>query len=328
MTAYQQLVVIAGAGAIGTALGQVLAEAGAHVLLHTVEEDVAQNINLNHSNSKYFPAIRLHPELKATTSTEEIKEASIVFLAVPSTAVVSYVSSLQPFLNDNAILVNMAKGFSPERRTIAEELIELVSQKVATLKGPSFARELINYVPTAFTIGSADSSVKDQLYELFEGTCIYTDFTKDVRGVELLSILKNIYAIAAGIVDAHFDSPNLRFLVLTRAFYEMRAVMLHFGGKKTTMFRYCGYGDFGLTALNDLSRNRTLGLLIGKGFFTDNISQKVVLEGKIAANIFCEELMTHRDLENFPILHELYKVFNVPNYDVRGFVDKILQNSR
>lgn len=128
--------------------------------------------------------------------------------------------------------------------------------------------------------------------------------------MELLSILKNIYAIAVGIMDAQFNTANLRFLFLTRAMAEMREVMLLFGGKKPTMFKYCGFGDFGLTSLNDLSRNRTLGLLIGKGFFNEQISEKVLLEGKIAVNVFCGHLQRKGRLSDFPILEGLNQIFD------------------
>ncbi|MFH1936041.1 MAG: NAD(P)H-dependent glycerol-3-phosphate dehydrogenase, partial [Bacteroidota bacterium] len=150
------------------------------------------------------------------------------------------------------------------------------------------------------------------------------DFSPDITGVEILSILKNIYAIVLGIVDAQFNSPNLRFLILTKAFREMRRILLHFGGAEETMFNYCGYGDFTLTALNDLSRNRTLGLLIGKGFFTEHVSHELVLEGKTAVNIFYEELSQKLPVDQqFPIIAELYKIFN-NSYDISSFVNSIL----
>ena len=111
---------------------------------------------------------------------------------------------------------------------------------------------------------------------------------------------------------------------LTKAFNEMRKILLHFNGKEETIFKYCGYGDFTLTALNDLSRNRTLGLLIGKGFFTEHVSHELVLEGKMAVNIFYEEISKFLDVrKEFPIIGELYKIFNT-EYDVSAFVSNLL----
>jgi len=130
--------------------------------------------------------------------------------------------------------------------------------------------------------------------------------------------------VILGIVDAQFNSANLQFLILTKAFREMRRVLLSFGGQEATLFRYCGYGDFGLTALNDLSRNRTLGLLIGKGFFTEHVSHELVLEGKTAVNVFYRELSKRMSVEDqFPIIAELFKIFN-SKYDISDFVERIL----
>jgi glycerol-3-phosphate dehydrogenase (NAD(P)+) len=182
---------------------------------------------------------------------------------------------------------------------------------------------LINKLPTAFTVGSEHIEHDGIFRDLFTNTPIHTDFTTDIKGVELLSILKNIYAIGMGIVDAHFNSANLRFLFLTKAFNEMKDILIKYGGKEDTLFKYCGYGDFGLTALNDLSRNRTLGLLIGKGFFTNDISDKVVLEGKIAVSVFCDEFSKANSGScHYPIMAELYKVFN-GGYDVSNFVNQV-----
>jgi glycerol-3-phosphate dehydrogenase (NAD(P)+) len=193
------------------------------------------------------------------------------------------------------------------------------------MKGPSFAREIINNLPTGFTVMAKRDKYFKVFEEVFKDTSIYLDFSTDVNGVELASILKNIYAIIIGIVDAHFDSPNLRSLVITKSINEIRFIMTRFGGKEETMFKYCGFGDFSLTALNDLSRNRTLGLLIGKGFFTSDISEKVVLEGKIAVNVFVEEIAKKRNIKTKNLmLKELYKVFNEPDYDMANFVNRII----
>lgn len=319
-------VCIAGAGTMGTALGQILAEKpGLKVILLSVEESVVKDINQNHYNSAYFPQVRLHPELSATTNPEVLLTADVVFLALPSVVVVDYLSGLKKWINPEAVLVNLSKGFGQHNQTIAENLARKFSNQVCALKGPTFARELINQLPTAMTIGCIDTPTSARINNLFGSTVIATDSTTDIKGVELLSILKNIYAIIIGIVDAQFSSPNLRFLVFTKAFNEMRHILAISGGQEETMFRYCGIGDFGLTALNDLSRNRTLGLLIGKGFFDNHISDKVVLEGKIAAGVFVENLQSRGVApDKYFLMNELYKVFNEP-YNISKFVSRILE---
>lgn len=315
-----------GGGAIATALGNVLAQKpGFDVTLITIEKAVAQKINNEHINQKYFPNVNLHPNLKASTDFDLLQEKAYVFIAIPSVATIDFIAEHK--IHPESILINLAKGFGNDRCTIVECLSNIVPNSLCTMKGPSFAREIINNQPTGLTVGCENKEIYKAIQSLFDHTTIYLDYSPDIRGVELLSILKNIYAIAIGVVDAQFESPNLKNLIFTKAFKEMRTLLLLFGGAKKTLFNYCGIGDFALTSLNDLSRNRTLGLLIGKGFFTDTISDKVVLEGRIAVNVFHDEIKNmEASIEDYPILNELYKVFNT-EYDISEFVGRMLNEN-
>ena len=319
-------VVFIGAGSIATALGNIIAEnRGIDVILHSVETTVIDSINNQKINLKYFPSFRLDPGIKATSDNTVLSDADLIFLAIPSLFLIDYLESIKQFINPSALLVNLAKGFGKGHKTIIECLQEQFPNPVCTLKGPSFAKEIINHTPTGLTLGCEQESIKTEISDLFKETTVYLDHTTDMIGVELLSILKNIYAIVLGIVDAQFDSPNIRFLILTKAFNEMKEVLLIHGGNEETLFKYCGCGDFTMTALNDLSRNRTLGLLIGKGFFTEHVSHELVLEGKVAVNIFFEEISKFRDVSlEFPIIAELYKILN-QKYDISGFVNTVLK---
>ncbi|MEZ5146368.1 MAG: NAD(P)H-dependent glycerol-3-phosphate dehydrogenase [Bacteroidales bacterium] len=322
-------IVIIGAGSIGTALGNIIArKRESEIYLYSIENEVVDSINQKRLNFKYFPNTKLAKFLKASSDPAILNNADIIFLAIPSLVTVDYVLDHKDFFREDAILLNMAKGFSREQNTITEALSSKLANPVCSFKGPTFARELIQKLPTAFTLGSKFPEHYPIFKDIFNDTPIHIDFSTDVKGVEILSILKNIYAIAMGIVDAHFNSPNLRFLFLTRAFNEMRKILIRYGGQSDTMFNYCGYGDFTLTALNDLSRNRTLGLLIGKGFFTDDISDKVVLEGKIAVSVFCEEISSTENMDcQYPIIGELYKLFN-SDYKISEFVNNVIRNDR
>lgn len=315
-----------GSGAISTSMGNVIAQKRKHeVMLLSIEHDVVDSISNDHINRKYFPNIELDLALKATFDKNVLSESNIIFLGIPSSIVVPYVEDNKEFINPEALIVNLAKGFGQAQKTIPQSLSKVVTNQIFSMKGPSFAREIISNMPTAFTIASKRDKYFKVFDQIFKDSSIYLDYSDDVIGVELASILKNIYAIIVGIVDAHFDSPNLRSLILTKAINEMRFIISKFGGEENTMFNYCGIGDFSLTALNDLSRNRTLGLLIGKGFFTDYISEKVVLEGKVAVNVFVDEIAKKRGIKTKDLmLKELYKVFNDETYDINNFVSNIV----
>ncbi len=315
-----------GSGSIATALANSIAsKTSESVYLLSIEEDVIESINNTHKNQKYFPFIQLQKNVIATADKNILKDSNIIFLALPSSEVINYVKNNEAVINKDATLINLAKGFGDDKRTIIQCLEETCNNPLATLKGPSFARDIINNFHTGLTLGINNQDTATDITELFKKTNIHLDYSQDILGVELISILKNIYAIVMGIVDAHYNSPNLRFMVLTNAFQEMRHILKQFNGKEETLFNYCGYGDFGLTALNDLSRNRTMGLLIGKGFLTKDISDQVLLEGRIAVNVFCEEIAKKHSLADFYIISELYKVF-YKDQKVSSFVNAILNN--
>lgn len=323
-----QNVCIIGSGNFATALGNRLTKnENLDVTLLSIQQEVVDSINDKHFNPLYFPHVQLSDRLRATSDKTILAGSDIIFLAIPSYVVVDYVMDNKDYFNRDAVVINLAKGFSKDNHTsIVEVVKDILANPIGTLKGPTFAREVIDNVPTAMTLGSKHKHLHEKFKNIFEGTNIYIDYSEDVVGVELLSILKNIYAIVIGIVDAHFNSPNLRFFVLNKAFNEMRMILKDNGGQEETLFRYCGYGDFNLTALNDLSRNRTLGLLIGKGFFSEDISNKVLLEGQVAVNVFCRERYEWQDIEkNYPIIGELYKVFNQPDYEIKDFVWKVIE---
>jgi glycerol-3-phosphate dehydrogenase (NAD(P)+) len=324
----EPLVVIAGAGAFGTALGNALAgNKSITVRLLTIEKEVEDGINNLRINPVYFPNSTLRKRLKATSDPAILGKAQFFILAIPSSGCVSYMEEIRPYLKPDAIVINTAKGFGEGNVIISEHIEKHYSNPVAALKGPSFAIEMLNYMPTAFTFASHNISAYEAFSALLPDTKMQLDFSTDLKGVELLSILKNMYAIILGVIDAHYNSANVRFLVLTKVFKEMRKVLTTFGGNSETMFNFCGYGDFGLTSINDLSRNRTMGLLIGKGFIKDMVSENIVLEGKRTLNVFynkiAEEKMEMNAIRNFPILLELYKLFN-REYDQRKFVMNVI----
>lgn len=321
-------IVFIGSGAIATAIGDVLAEKNKdEIYLLSIEKEVIEMINTMHVNTSYFPKCQLSENLHATDDKNVLLEANVIFLAIPSTAVVGYLVENKDYINPTALVVNLAKGFGSGDQIIPDSIKSLIFNPFMTLKGPSFAREIINRQDTGLTAAATDECFYKIITDVFDGTMIRTDFTTDVTGVEYASILKNIYAIVIGMVDAHFDSANLRSIFITMALNEMRRLITTFGGDERTMYNYCGFGDFSLTSLNDMSRNRTLGLLIGKGFFNSCMSDSVVLEGRIAVDVFYKKLVDNNiNVTDFPLMNELYHVLNDKHYPTRNFIKNILKN--
>ncbi len=295
-------IVVAGAGVFGTALAQRLAWNPENtVVLYSIEQDVVEDINSSHMNSKYFPGRHIHSSIIATGDIACAYGADYIFLAIPSKAIESYTHEIHPHCKEDVVIVNLSKGLSDDGSFLTDSI---PFAKQVSLKGPTFAVELMNGAPSGMTVGG-DRSCYERLRKVFAETVIALDYTSDIRGVELMSVLKNMYAIAIGIVSGRYNSANVDFLVMTRAVNEMRDLVELYGCERETIFTYCGIGDLGLTSLTDLSRNRTLGLLIGKGFSNDPKSGTVI-EGLRTIKLLEELVRNSRTDRSFPLLHALY----------------------
>ena len=312
-------ITIAGGGAFGTALANSLKKEH-KITIHTRNKQVIHEINCYRKNISYFPNKVLSKQIKASDDLTVANQADFLFLCIPSHAIVSYIKLLN--LNSNCIIINGSKGFGDKDQLIPEIISHLMKNKIASLKGPSFANELIFELPTSFTIATSEPDTFEEIKSLFRTEVAIFDYSSDIKGVEVLSILKNIYAIIVGIVDAYYNSPNVRFLVFAKALNEIKAILEFLNIPNETLFRYAGIGDFGLTSLNDLSRNRTLGLLIGKGFFGKNPGNPVVLEGVKAIEHFAGKIDTEQqyDLKYIRLLQKLLN--NETN--VKDFVNKVI----
>ena len=299
-------IVVAGAGVFGTAIAERLAgNWNNNVVLHTIEEDVAKNINEQHQNSKYFPTKYLNSKITATTDDTIFQDADVIMLVLPSKVIVPFSERIKSNTKKNPLIVNLAKGMSDQGAFITEGI---PFERTASMKGPSFAIETINGLPTSFTFGGRYDDYNYFKYTILPHTGFTLDYSPDVRAVELLSILKNMYAIAIGLVSGRYDSPNVDFQLYTKATNEMRKLLRIYACDEETIFRYCGIGDLGLTALNDLSRNRTLGVLLGKGFALDQKNNATTIEGLRTIKLIGEKTREKGIAEDFPLVQNLYKL--------------------
>ncbi len=310
---------VVGGGAFGTALANALKKEN-QITIYARNNAVISEINDTRKNQTYFPHKILSKQIKASSDIETVNAADVLFLCIPSYTIVDFIKKLN--LKKDALIVNGAKGFGSGKKLIPDAVNEVVPNRVCALKGPSFANELIFEVPTAFTLAGSRHDDFVKVKNIFREDVVVFDYTNDVTGVENLSIMKNIYAIIVGIVDAYYNSSNVRFLIFTKAINEIKKLLTLLNVPPETMFCYAGIGDFGLTALNDLSRNRTLGLLIGKGFFGKDASNMVVLEGVRAIDNVINTIADHH-LAQLPLLSNLDNLLK-GKIDVRQFINHVI----
>ena len=321
-------ILVLGGGTFGTAIANELSvNTENNVVLFSRSQQKVDEINTYHTNKSCFPNKHLTKFLSATSDKNEIKKADVVFIALPSTVIIENLLILQSYFNEEALFVNLSKGLFAEGVTVVESIEEnLGITNIVTLKGPSFAVEVMEHADTLLTLGYSNNQQYEIINKIIKYTSLHIDCTTDIRGVEVLSVLKNIYALVLGVVDAKYNSPNTRFMILTKAFSEARILLRSLGGADDTLFLACGFGDLCMTSLNDLSRNRTLGLLIGKGFFSAEYkSNSVILEGLNAVNLVHSFPLEHV-MDNLPLLNKLHSFFdskeNILSIEFDKLVDK------
>ncbi|MEO6950160.1 MAG: NAD(P)H-dependent glycerol-3-phosphate dehydrogenase [Ginsengibacter sp.] len=304
-------IIVFGGGSFGTAIAHQLSfNIDNNVTILLRNEKTRDEINEMNTNSNYFLNRMLNKSVRATTDFSIIKEADLLLIAIPTKSMNGVLKDVKNYLRKQTLIVNTSKGLYQHGKTIVEFLRETLDhENIVSLKGASFSAEMIERSPTLLTLGYEKKEQFDLIEKITRSTNIYLDFTTDIRGVELLSAIKNIYAILIGNIDAKFNSANTRFLFLTKAFSEVRIILNLLGGREDTLFLSCGIGDICLTSLNDLSRNRTLGLLIGKGFYNAlSEDNSVVLEGIKTLNLI-DGIIDEQQRRRLPLLNKMISLF-------------------
>ena len=304
-------VFIIGSGTFGTAIANELSRNDNNsVIMFSRSKEIKDEINHLHTNKKYFPDKKLNDSLISTNECSDLQNADVIFLALPSSTIIENIKYFSNYITSNQIVVNLSKGILTNGQTIIEYLTkELKSNNLISLKGPSFAIEIMNRAETVLTLGYSQEKQKETIFKIFNDTCIYLESTKDIKGVEILGVIKNIYAILLGIVDEKFTSPNSRFMVLSKVFAEIKILNNFFKGDAQTIFLACGLGDICLTSFNKLSRNRTLGTQIGKGIYKSRKNNINIVEGVNSLKIIYH-IIDSSTLKKLPLLNKLFLFFD------------------
>lgn len=258
---------IVGGGAWGTALAATSRRAGREVLLWAREPEVVQEIADAHRNSRFLPGIDLDPAIAATIELGDLAACDLVLLVTPAQALRALAAQLSDVLPANVPVLVCAKGIEIETGALMPEVAAqaLPSHCIAMLSGPTFAIEVARGLPTAVTIACADAGIGDRLVQSLGSATFRPYRTNDMVGVALGGAIKNVLAIACGIVDGRALGDNARAALLTRGFAEMVRLGLAMGARRETLAGLAGMGDLSLTCNGPASRNRSLGVAIGQG---------------------------------------------------------------
>ena len=304
---------VIGAGSWGTALALLLARCQQDILLWSGEGGHAQAMAQSQSNEAYLPGIPLGPRITPSDNFEEAAKASRLVLAVPSHAFREVLTQLKEHLpqDERCYICWGTKGFEPDTSLLLSDVFEEVIGEdavPAVVSGPSFAGEVARGLPSALTVAAANDDDASAVAAWFRDarTRVYT--STDLRGVQLGGAIKNVMAVAAGISDGLGFGANARAALITRGLTELARLGEALGGRPETFMGLTGLGDLILTCTDDQSRNRRVGLAIGRG---EDISKALETIGQEA-----EGLNTARELfrksqaldVEMPISEQVYRI--------------------
>jgi len=273
---------VIGNGGWGTALGMVLAGNGHDVTLWGPFAEEIEAIRSAGQNTVYLPDVDVPPEINWTSDPSGVAQADLVVLVVPSRFVRSTLETFKPHLPENALLVSATKGLDEEtHQRMSEVATDVLGREVAILSGPSHAEEVARGVPTAVTVAGKSFQCLEKIQAAFSGKTFRVYTSDDVIGVELGGTLKNIIAVAAGILDGIGLGDNSKAALMTRGLAEISRLGGALGAKPETFSGLSGVGDLMVTCASQHSRNRAVGERLGKGESLEQImdGMKQVAEG-------------------------------------------------
>jgi glycerol-3-phosphate dehydrogenase (NAD(P)+) len=258
---------VVGGGAWGTALAEVARTAGRRVLLWARDASVADEINRQHTNTGYLPGLTLDAGLAATSALARMAEVDVILLATPAQAQRSIALALAPHVAPGTPVVICSKGLEQSTGKLMTDVLTetLPDCRMAVLSGPGFAEDVVRGLPTALTLACRDEGLGGALVGAIGCRYFRLYWSSDTTGVAFGGAMKNVLAIAAGIVDGRGLGASAHAALVTRGFAEMRRLGAAFGANPDTLVGLSGLGDLLLTCGSPQSRNMRLGRLLGQG---------------------------------------------------------------
>ena len=264
-------IAVIGAGSWGTTFAKVLADAGNDIMLWARREDITEEINDTHRNGDYLPGINLPHNLRATSNVAEaLAGAELVFLAVPSQSLRGNLTEWGAHLPKDAILVSLMKGVERDTGLRMSEVIAeatgFPSNQIAVVSGPNLATEIAGQQPAASVAASSNRDTAIRVAEVSSNDYFTTFTNNDVIGTEFGGILKNLIAVAIGIVNGVGYGENTKASIMTRGLAEISRFAVAYGAQPNTMIGLAGLGDLIATSESPLSRNHKAGEMLGRGY--------------------------------------------------------------
>jgi glycerol-3-phosphate dehydrogenase (NAD(P)+) len=305
---------VVGAGSWGTALANLMASKGFDIDLWVFEREVVSQILESGENQYFLPGVKLSANLRPHNDLAEVVSGKdLLLVVVPSHVMRETTLIMADHVSKKAIVASASKGIENKTHltmngVLQETLPQVPPEHLAVISGPSFAKEVALNLPTVVTVASKDMQIATLVQQVLVTPYFRVYTSDDVIGVELGGSLKNVIALAAGVIDGLQLGLNTRAALITRGMTEIRRLGVRLGANPRTFTGLAGYGDLILTCTGDLSRNHTVGKKIGEGQKVDDIlgEMRMVAEGvKTAESVY--NLSRKLGVE-MPISHEIYRI--------------------
>ena len=271
-----QTIGIIGGGAWGTALAQNFANAGKNVVIWAREEEVVTSINNAHENALFLPNVKLHDNISATGSLSVAAKTDALLIVTPAQHLRSTLEALKPDLNETQPIIICAKGVEINSGLMLSQIATEVCPKspLAILTGPTFAAEIARGLPSAVTLAMKNKDEAEKLAAALNTRSLRMYASDDIIGAQIGGAVKNVIAIACGVIEGKKLGDSARAALVTRGLAEIARLGAALGAKKETLMGMCGVGDLLLTCSSMQSRNFSLGYALGQGETLESILAK------------------------------------------------------
>lgn len=283
-----------GCGAYGMALSNIMSDNNCEITMWTRFPEEKEAMEKNRGNDKLIPNFRIADSIKLTTSIEEtIKDKDLLVIAIPAAFVDDLAKDMAPFIKDNHVVI-ATKGIEQDTGLCINQILEkyIDTKNIAAISGPSFAIDLVSRMPAGLTVASRNEITIDLAKKALQNKYIKLEESDDIIGVEICGSIKNVLALAAGMLEGLNANESTKAMMLTEAVHDMEEILDSFNGRKRTVTSFAGIGDLLLTCTSTKSRNYRFGKLLGQGSTKEEI----------------EDFLSHTTVEGFYTLESIYKL--------------------
>ena len=307
-------IAVVGAGSWGTAIADLLASKGYQVELWAFEKEVQNQIQNTRENTLFLPDHTLSPNLSCSNELAGVvSDKNLIVIVVPSHVMRDVTQKMSGYLLSDTIVASASKGIEQKTHltmsgVIKETLPEVAEDRLAVISGPSFAIEVAQKMPTSVTVACKNASSASIVQHAFATSYFRVYTSDDIIGVELGGSVKNVVAIAAGMLDGLKLGLNTRAALMTRGMTEIRRLGIHLGANPRTFSGLAGFGDLVLTCTGNLSRNYTVGIQLGRGKKLQEILDEMHMVAEGVKNAKSVYNLSRKLGVEMPICHEIYRI--------------------